>query len=50
MDKIKLTDEQVKKKEKIKKEKQKQKLKQEKEKYYAFYDDVKSFSRDNGEW
>jgi len=50
MDKKKLTDEEKKKKEKKAKEQLRIKLEQEKQKYYAFYDDVKTFARDNGEW
>lgn len=38
------------KKEKQKKAKAKQALEREKQRYYDFYDDVKSFARDNGEW
>lgn len=36
--------------EKKKKQKQRENLEKEKQKYYAFYDDVKTFARDNGEW
>lgn len=35
---------------KKKKQKQRENLEKEKQKYYAFYDDVKTFARDNGEW
>ncbi len=38
------------KKDKKKKKDLKQKRVLEKQKYYDYYDDVKSFSRDNGEW
>lgn len=38
------------KKEKKKKEQQKQALQREKEKYYAYYSDIKTSARDNGEW
>ena len=37
-------------KEKNKKKKQREQLAREKQKYYDFYDDVKTFARDNGEW
>ena len=50
MEHKKLSLEEKKKKEKKDKEKARQKLEQEKQKYYAFYDDVKTFARDNGEW
>lgn len=35
---------------KKKKQKQREILEKEKQKYYAFYDDVKTSARDNGEW
>ena len=38
------------KKEKQKKQKLQEALKREKEKYYAFYSDLKTSARDNGEW
>lgn len=50
MEKRKLSEEEKKKKEKKEKEKLRAIREQEKQKYYAYYDDVKTFARDNGEW
>ena len=50
MEKKILTKEEKEKQEKKKKAKRREELEREKQKYYAFYDDVKTFARDNGEW
>lgn len=47
---VKTEDEKKKQKEKKEKEKLRQAREREKQRYYDFYDDVKTFARDNGEW
>lgn len=50
MDKKEFTKEEKEKLEKKKNAKRREQLEREKQKYYEFYDDVKTFARDNGEW